>query len=90
MPYVSKAAKDSLNPHLEPLLLRLLTPGDLAYCLFRMLDQVAEVRPQLPRSFDKIAEASGAATEALAEWRFRRVRPYEHKKWEENGDVEEA
>lgn len=84
MPYIPQVNRESINLQLKALDVENWLDGDLAYALFRIFD-----RWPVNFHFASAASLSGIVTETLAEWRRRRIVPYEKQKIKENGDVNE-
>ena len=79
MPYISQERRKVLDA--IPVA---TTPGELNYVLTMSLLDYWKTRPQ---NYQTINDISGAATEALAEFRRRVVVDFENQKALENGDI---
>jgi hypothetical protein len=79
MPYISQERRKVLDA--IPVA---TTPGELNYVLTMSLLDYWKTRPQ---NYQTINDISGAATEALAEFRRRIVVDYENEKCNANGDL---
>jgi hypothetical protein len=90
LPYVKKVYRDQIDQALQDVEENgaFAQPGVLAYVVYRLMKRASTDEDGLATSFDAIAKASGAVTEAVAEWRRRIVVPYEVKKRTENGEIE--
>jgi len=78
MPYVKQEIRQRLDAGGEP-----YEPGELAYVLNK---KILKYLPKRPR-FADYATVFGVLILLLLELWHRLVRPYENKKWDENGDV---
>lgn len=82
MPYITKAVRDSLargeSPH---------TTGELNYAITRLLIEYVKGRGM---SYQTLAEAKAACTDARDEFQRRVVAPYEDRAAARNGDVYEG
>ena len=78
MPYIKQEIRDRLDAGGN-----MWTPGELAYVLNKT---VLTYLPKRPR-FTDYATVFGVLILLLLELWHRLVRPYENKKWDENGDV---
>lgn len=85
MPYIPRSARQGLNPDWQP-----CTPGELNYAITRLLVNYLHLYKSTETgrpSYEHIAEAIAACTEAAAELRRRVLAPYEDLKCAENGDM---
>lgn len=78
MPYITEERRDEINGGRRP-----FTPGELNYCVTKMLLSYWSIEP----SYQNINDILGALEGAKLEFYRRVVVPYEDKKIEENGDV---
>lgn len=79
MPYLDHNNKERLLDHMYP-----ETGGELNYLINIMM---LRFWSKSKKNYEALNTISGAATEALAEFRRRVVVPYEENKIKENGDI---
>lgn len=82
MPYI-KNNRQFLDTHLNPITEYITTPGELCYCVFKLMKNLAEN----DKCFSNMAMIISEIECAKLEFYRRIVAPYEDKKIEENGDV---
>ena len=94
MPYIKKAERAKYDPLIERLSQTLNTridndelSGELNYILFRLARLLTDQESGGSRCYARMATVVSAMNEAAAEFRRRRMAPYEDEKIRENGDV---
>jgi len=83
MPYIQESQRKPLDEHILELTLKIDTPGELAYVVFRLMRAYWFVQP----SFSRWAQLRGAVEDQIDEFRTRFIEPYEQQKQDENGDA---
>lgn len=94
MPYIKRDKRAKYDPIIEGLADILNTradndeiSGELNYILFRLAKLLTDQESGGRRSYSRMAVVVSAMSEAQAEFRRRRMAPYEDEKIRENGDV---
>lgn len=82
MPYLQYEEKEKLLDHMYP-----VKPGELNFLLSVLMIRYWQ---KSKRNYQALNDISGAATEALAEFRRNVVVPYELRKMAENGNIYEG
>ena len=83
VPYVSFELRETLDAlTLDELCARGLSPGELAYCVYRL------AKASGGDEYARLATVSGVLFTTLGEYLRRVVAPYEDRKRSENGDVQ--
>jgi len=82
MPYITN--RETLDNHLDPIIHYIDTPGELCYCVYKLMKDLAES----DKCFKNMAMIISEIECAKLEFYRRIVAPYEDKKILENGDVE--
>lgn len=84
MPYIDKDDREFFNSKLTFNTTALHTPGDLNYCITKLVDHYISVHG---KNYANINAAIGALECAKLELYRRIAAPYEDTKIEQNGDV---
>lgn len=83
MPYIAPERRPEMDQHIDPLVDKLLYPGDFAYIIFRLMVRMWRKHPK----WVTYALMEGDAQGALREFYRRYAGPHEDKKSTENGDI---
>lgn len=86
MPYISQLDRIALNPDIDPLSVKIDTPGKLAYVLYRLIGAIT-IKKQGFANFTSYVMVTGTVVLTLFEFWRREIAPYEDHKRMENGDV---
>ena len=81
MPYIPEKQRETLDPHIKELSLRLVSDGQMNYVITKLLIGF------YGDSYSEMNSALGVLDAVGKEYYRRVVAPYEDKKHGENGDV---
>lgn len=88
MPYISKSAREALEPEVSALVEKIdhaTTPGELNYIITKVIAEYWRLNP----TYSTIAEITGVLENVKQEFYRRLAAPYENEKLAVNGDVYE-
>lgn len=83
MPYIKEFDREYFNASIDEIVDSIRDPGDLCYCVYRMLKDIFEK----DKRFKTISSLIGELECSKLEFYRRVVSPYEDKKIDENGDI---
>lgn len=84
MPYIRRARRIPLDPHIEALAKEIDSEGEINYCFYKLLTLLSLKNKE---SYSEYSKCIAALECAKLEFYRRRVVPYEQLKELENGDV---
>ena len=86
MPYIRAENRERLDAHIDVLAARVYEPGELNYCITRLVLRFLKHRGV---SYGSLAAVVGTLNLVSTELERRVINPYEDEKIAENGDVPE-
>jgi len=90
MPYIAPEYRDELNPHIDQLVSRIASEGEMNYCISQLLGKYFGINRdtgQWEINYNRINSAIGVLECAKLEFYRRLAAPYEDKKIKTNGDI---
>ena len=84
VPYIKGEKRDKLDPILNELVKEINQPGDLNYCIYKLICMLAKINTPSYRVYSALLTELECCK---LEFYRKKVAPYEDKKLKENGDV---